>query len=64
MLERLAADTSIITYLMAAMGIMGILAKIINHFTLVRLGKCSGQHAEEYTPTDKALYGQNTNMRV
>ena len=42
MLERLAADTSIITYLMAAMGIMGILAKIINHFTLVRLVNAAG----------------------
>lgn len=42
MLERLAADTSIITYLMAVMGILGILAKAVNHFTLVRLVNAAG----------------------
>ena len=34
MLERLAADTGVIAYLMAAAGILGILAKIVNQITL------------------------------
>ena len=31
MLEGLAADTRVITYLMAAVGVLGIIAKIVNH---------------------------------
>ena len=42
MLERLAADTSVITYLMAAIGVLGVLAKIINQVTLHRLVKAAG----------------------
>lgn len=42
MLEGLAADTSVITYLMAAVGVLGILAKIINQVTLHRLVKSAG----------------------
>ena len=42
MLESLAADTSVIAYLMAAVGILGILAKIINQFTLHRLVRAAG----------------------
>lgn len=42
MLEGLAADTSVITYLMAAIGIIGIIAKVINHFTLVSLTRAAG----------------------
>ena len=42
MLQGLAADTSVITYLMAAVGVLGILAKIINQFTLYRLVKAAG----------------------
>lgn len=42
MLEGLAADTSVITYLMAAAGVLGILAKIINQITLHRLVKSAG----------------------
>ena len=42
MLEGLAADTSVITYLMAAVGVLGIIAKIVNHFTLNRLVKAAG----------------------
>ena len=42
MLERLAADTSVITYLMVAIGVLGVLAKIINSFTLHRLVKAAG----------------------
>lgn len=41
MLEGLAADTSVITYLMAAIGIIGIIAKVINHFTLVSLTRAA-----------------------
>ena len=42
MLEGLAADTSVITYLMAAVGVLGIVAKIDNQFTLHRLVKAAG----------------------
>ncbi len=42
MLEGLAANTSVITYLMAAAGVLGILAKIINQVTLHRLVKSAG----------------------
>ena len=42
MLEALAADTRVITYLMAGLGILGILAKIINQFTLTRLVRAAG----------------------
>ena len=42
LLEGLAADTSVIAYLMAAAGVLGILAKIINQITLHRLVKSAG----------------------
>lgn len=42
MLEGLAADTRVITYLMAAVGVLGIIAKIVNHVTLHRLVKAAG----------------------
>lgn len=42
MLQGLAADTSVIAYLMAVVGVLGILAKIINQFTLYRLVKAAG----------------------
>lgn len=42
MLERLAADTGVIAYLMAAAGILGILAKIVNQITLNRLVREAG----------------------
>ena len=42
MLEGLAADTRVITYLMAAVGVLGIVAKIVNQFTLHRLVKAAG----------------------
>ena len=42
MLEGLAADTGVITYLMAAAGILGILAKIVNQITLNRLVREAG----------------------
>ena len=42
MLEGLAADTRVIIYLMAAVGVLGIIAKIVNHFTLNRLVKAAG----------------------
>lgn len=42
MLEGLAADTSVVTYLMAAVGVLGIFAKIVNHLTLHRLVRAAG----------------------
>ena len=42
MLERLAADTGVIAYLMAAAGILGILAQIVNQITLNRLVREAG----------------------
>ena len=42
MLERLAADTGVIAYLMAAAGILGILAKVVNQITLNRLVREAG----------------------
>ena len=42
MLERLAADTGVIAYLMAVAGILGILAKIVNQITLNRLVREAG----------------------
>lgn len=42
MLEGLAADTGVIAYLMAAAGILGILAKIVNQLTLNRLVREAG----------------------
>ena len=69
MLERLAADTGVIAYLMAAAGILGILAKIVNQITGGRHTRDTGEdrepdhtepacergrkYAEEHTPTDK-----------
>ena len=42
MLEGLARDTRIIIYLMAGIGVLGILAKIINQLTLYRLVRAAG----------------------
>ena len=42
MLEGLAADTGVIAYLMAAAGILGVLAKIVNQITLNRLVRAAG----------------------
>lgn len=42
MLERLAADTSIITWLMAFVGVLGITAKLVNQLTLCRLVRAAG----------------------
>lgn len=42
MLEALAAGNGAAAYLMAGIGALGILAKIINHFTLYRLVKAAG----------------------
>ena len=41
-LQELAADTNVIVYLMTAVGILGVLAKIINQITLHRLVKAAG----------------------
>ena len=42
MLEGLAGDTRVIIYLMAGIGVLGILAKIINQLTLYRLVRAAG----------------------
>ena len=42
MLEGLAGDTRVIDYLMAGIGVLGILAKIINQLTLYRLVRAAG----------------------
>lgn len=42
MLKELATDTGVIIYLMTAIGILGVLAKIINQLTLHRLVKAAG----------------------
>lgn len=41
-LKDLATDTNVIVYLMTAVGILGVLAKIINQLTLHRLVKAAG----------------------
>ena len=42
MLRQVAADTNVVIYLMAAIGVLGVLAKIVNQFTLRRLLKAAG----------------------
>lgn len=42
MLEGLAGDPRVIAYLMAGIGVLGILAKIINQLTLYRLVRAAG----------------------
>ena len=42
MLRNVATDTNVIFYLMAAIGVLGVLAKLINHLTLRRLVKAAG----------------------
>ena len=42
MLEGLAADTRVIIYLMAGIGVLGVLAKIINQLTLFGLVRAAG----------------------
>ena len=42
MLRQVATNTNVIIYLMAVVGVLGVLAKLINHFTLRRLVKAAG----------------------
>lgn len=42
MLKQLLADTNVIYYLMAVIGVLGVAAKIVNHLTLRRLVKAAG----------------------
>lgn len=42
MLKQLMADTNVIYYLMAVIGVLGVAAKIVNHLTLRRLVKAAG----------------------
>lgn len=42
MFKNVAADTNIIVYLMIAVGVIGVLAKIVNQLTLRRMVKAAG----------------------
>lgn len=42
MFKNVAADTNIIFYLMIAVGVIGVVAKIVNHLTLRRMVKAAG----------------------
>lgn len=42
MFKNVAADTNVIFYLMIAVGVIGVLAKLVNQVTLRRLVKASG----------------------
>ena len=42
MLRQVATNTNVIIYLMAVVGVLGVLAKLINHLTLRRLVKAAG----------------------
>lgn len=42
MFKNVAADTNIIFYLMIAVGVIGVVAKIVNHITLRRMVKAAG----------------------
>ena len=58
MLEGLAGDTRVIVYLMAGIGVLGILAKIINQLTLYRLVRAAGNMPKSTHRTDKARAGK------
>ena len=57
MLRELAVNTRVIYYLMALLGIIGVLAKAVNQQTLNQMLKSvdpgSRNNVQEYTPTDK-----------
>ena len=63
MLRELAVNTRVIYYLMALLGIIGVLAKAVNQQTLNQMLKAAGNaesvdpgsrnNVQEYTPTDK-----------
>ena len=42
MFKNVAADTNIVFYLMIAIGVIGVLAKIVNQLTLRRMAKAAG----------------------
>lgn len=53
MLRELAVNTRVIYYLMALLGIIGVLAKAVNQQTLNQMLKRGREYVQEYTPTDK-----------
>lgn len=53
MLRELAVNTRVIYYLMALLGIIGVLAKAVNQQTLNQMLKAAGNMSKSYTPTDK-----------
>ena len=52
MLRELAVNTRVIYYLMALLGMIGVLAKAVNQQTLNQMLKAE-EYVQEYTPTDK-----------
>lgn len=65
MWKEAVAETGIIFYLMLGVGIVGILAKVMNYVTLRKLVNAAGSMFKEYTQTDEAFVQvQNTNMPV
>lgn len=54
MIGEVIANTNVIRYLMAAMGILGVIAKLVNQVTLNRLIRAAGTMSKSTTPTDKA----------
>lgn len=48
MLETMMVSSGSVMYVMAAVGILGVLAKIVNRMTLYRLIKAGWKYAEKY----------------
>ena len=63
MLETMMVSSGSVMYVMAAVGILGVLAKIVNRMTLYRLIKAAGNMPKSTHKLMK-LVRQNTNMPV
>lgn len=53
MLRELAVNTRVIYYLMALLGIIGVLAKAIRSADIESNAEGGREYVQEYTPTDK-----------
>ena len=49
MIGEVIANTNVIRYLMAAMGILGVIAKLVNQVTLNRLIRAAGTMSRVHT---------------
>ena len=58
MLRELAANTNVIIYLMVAIGVLGVLAKIVNQLTLRRLVKAAGNMSKSTHKLVKLVRGK------